>query len=140
MGPFMSNLSEAVLQSMGVGTPGAHQFLYMLGVSLVRSLIILGISIPLMICLIIPGLNLFAGFMLALLFASDIMDFALEALGLSLSERYEFVRKNVAALVGIALAQGFLATFPGLAILALPFSVAGTADLVVRIQRSQGDS
>ena len=72
--------------------------------------------------------------LLALILASDIFDFALEAKGLKLAERFHFLRTHFSGLAGLAVALVILGSVPAAFIVALPMIVAGASDFVATLE------
>lgn len=126
-------LAEKILKHHGRATPGAEQIFRILVMGLKRSLILLLISAPFALALLIPGLNLVAATVFALILAADQMDFAMEALGWTLTERWLFLRRFAPAWLGLAAQLLTLSFIPFIGLMLLPFTVAGATTLVHRL-------
>lgn len=126
-------LAERILKHFGRATPGADRLWSTLATGLKRGLVLLLISMPFAVALLIPGLNLIAAGVFALILAADQMDFAMEALGWSLSERWAFLRHHRAAWLGLAAQLLTLSLIPFVGLLLLPFTVAGATIMVHRL-------
>lgn len=134
---LLSFMAEKILQEMNLPTPGADQILRTLLTGLKRAFLLLLISLPFAILLLIPGLNLVAIVAFALILAADQMDFAMEALGWSLAERWAFLRRHPAAWLGMAGLLMILSLIPFLGLFLLPFTVAGGTLLVARLSTAK---
>ncbi len=66
-----------------------------------------------------------------LLVAYDLLDYPLSQRGHSVSDRLAFMRRNFMAVLGFGVATGALLLIPGVALLVLPFGVAGATRLVL---------
>ncbi len=138
--PFYSLLAERSLMSVGglqekpfaVG-PWITTSIKMLLVSLGKAVVLLFITIAVFIASFIPVVNLVALFVTFILIAFDCSDYVLEAKEKGLASRFRFLKANLPEFSGVALFLGALSFIPGVIFLAIPFTIAGMADLVHQI-------
>lgn len=100
---------------------------------LVKTAIFLVAGIMLGLLSFIPGLGFATSFVFLVLLAYDIVDYALDALGLKLERRIDFFRQHFAVFIGLGIALGLVFLIPGLNFFALPASVVGASDLTRRL-------
>lgn len=137
---LLSLLAERILKHLGRATPGAERLWATFATGLKRGLLLLVISMPFAVALLIPGLNLLAAGVFALILAADQLDFAMEALGWSLRERVAFLRRHLAAWLGLTAQLLCLSLIPFVGLLLLPLTVAGATVLVHRLAQADSES
>lgn len=71
----------------------------------------------------------------ALMLAWDLCDYPLSMRGMPIRERFAFLRRHAAAVLGFGLGLGLLSLIPCALLVALPVGVAGATRLVVRLER-----
>lgn len=139
-GSFLSLLAERILKEDGLAPDLSmieqlKLMSRMFMISLNKGVIFFAAGILFFVFALVPGLNAAAGLGLLLLLAFDTVDYSLEIYGLSLSERFAFVKKNAAAFAGVVTAVGFVLWIPVLNVLLFPALVAGAAELTGRLRR-----
>jgi CysZ protein len=72
--------------------------------------------------------------------AWDFCDYPLSIRGTSVSERMEFVRRNIRAVLGFGLGLGLLLLLPCSLLLVLPAGVIGAAHLTVLLEKWEADA
>lgn len=139
-GPFLSLLAERILKEDGLApelsaTQQLRLMAKMFWVSLNKGVVFFALGIAFFIFSLVPLLNVAAGLGLLLLLAFDTIDYSLEIYGLTLAERWAFVRKNLAAFAGVVVAIAFVLWIPVVNVLLFPALVAGAAELTGRLRR-----
>ena len=139
-GPFLSLLAERILREDGLAPelPAAAQLKLMARmvlVSLNKGVIFFVLGLIFFVFALVPFLNAVAAFGVLLLLAFDTIDYSLEIYGLTLAERWSFVKRNASAFAGVAAALAFVLWIPFLNVLLFPVLVAGAAELTGRLRR-----
>ncbi len=139
-GPFYSFISEEVLVKNGHKAFEANSikkwlavFFKMFGVSLVKSLILVVLSICIFIFSFFPVISIAAAFLAFLLIAFDCADYSFEALQFGLSQRFSFFTKYMVEFSGLATFLALTSIVPFSIILTLPFVIMGTTQLVYNL-------
>lgn len=94
---------------------------------------LLVLTLPILL-LLIPGVNLFAGFVAAFLLGWDFYDYPLARRGWNFSERWHFVRSEFWTVLGF----GVWLAIPGVQILLVPMAVAGGTILNIEALKRRG--
>lgn len=102
-------------------------------ISLIRVIVFAIIGVVLFILSFIPLLNLLASFVTFLIIAFDCMDYSFEVKQMSLSQRFKYFKNHLPEFCGMATMLGFSLLVPGLTLLLLPSSVAGSAWVMCQI-------
>lgn len=132
--PFYSFIAERVLKkkfNIELKNQNVAAFLSytlrMLKVGLLKSLLFLIIALLCFALSFIPPLGFLPLYFGLFVIAYDAFDYSLEILDLSLSERLDFIKKEIFMINGHTLILGLLSFLPGVIFLMLPFAVAGGA-------------
>jgi uncharacterized protein involved in cysteine biosynthesis len=144
MSPVHSLAAENVLKSGGAKLPVVtgimpwiRFFLRSLRIGLVKSALLILLSIPLFLGGFIPGIGLLFVYMSFVILSFDCTDYSLEVLGLSLAERFQYLRLYLWEYVGFTLVF-FLSSFIPLAmIIVLPVGIVAGAHLILELSQVQ---
>lgn len=138
--PLFSLLAEKVLIERGVIEdqpfrlgPWLKLSSRMFVVSLSRALFLGIVGAILFVLSFIPGVGILTALCFLMLVASDLIDYSLEALQMTFSQRIQFLRPRFFVLFGLGCSLGLVFLIPGLNFFLLPASVAGASDVVCRL-------
>lgn len=106
-------------------------FFKMLKTSIIKVLLfsVIGGSL-ILFSFFLPGFNIVASAFLFFVISSDSADYALEALGETLTGRLCFIKQNWVELAGLSVFVGVTLLIPGLLLLIMPAAVAGSSVFV----------
>lgn len=142
-GVFFSLIAERVLEEDGRLPRRSKReqlwlLLRMFLVSANKALFFFAIGVSVFLLSLIPGLGFLGvmGFLFVLSF--DVMDYAHEAYGSSLSERFAFFFRHRAEAFGVAAGFALILWIPVVNVLLFPCAVAGAAELVGRLRNGSG--
>ena len=140
VGPLFILLAEAVLVSGGTLEKKDFQLIEwtatnvrMIRVSLARALLLGSFGFVCLLVSLIPGIGVVGALALLILLATDLMDYALEALEWDFQQRMSLYRRHFSVFLGFGLILGLVFLIPGLNFFLLPASVAGASDVVRRL-------
>jgi CysZ protein len=138
--PFNALLAERALVIFGalpkdrVNSNWFSHSVRMLGVSVIRSGIVLTFTGIMFFLGMIPGLGLIAVFSSLFIYATDCADYSLETLGMSLKGRFHSYSSHFLGFSGFAMALGLTFLVPGLSFLIMPAAVVGGAHFVKELK------
>lgn len=137
--PLYALLAEQVLKAEGVLQDSPFRLMpwlatnaRMIWVSVLKSVLFLGVGGVLFVLSFIPGVALLTGFGFLLIVTFDLTDYSFEAVQMSLNDRLRFFRQHFLAFSGFALTMGLVFLIPGLNFFLFPAAVAGGSDMVRR--------
>jgi len=148
-GPVLERLVRRVSTDLGAPewpTPTLWQDVFR---SLQSTIVALVFTLPILIPLVIIGLLIPAAavvttplqFIVAGIGAAwDFCDYPLSIRGTRVSERIEFVRRNIRAVLGFGMGLGLLLLLPCSLVLVLPAGVIGAAHLTVLLEKWEADA
>ena len=135
--PFNSLLAERTLMAQGRLQPEPFQWAKwvrfnakMLWIGVIKGILFLFAGVLLFLFALIPGLNLVTTFAACFLIGFDAMDYGFEAMGMNLSERFQFFRKRFSHFFGMSVIIFPILLVPGLLVLIYPFAVVGASNLL----------
>ena len=140
LAPFNSILAEKTLEHLGFRPPTSDSWVRalqhavrMLGVSLLKSVVLMILGLLIFFMGWIPLLGIVAWVLGSMILAFDASDYALEAMRLGFRERFGFFRKHLSNYAGFGLALGLTFFIPGANLFLLPGAVVGASILVTRL-------
>lgn len=148
-GPVLERLVRRVSTDLGAPEWPTPTFLQDIFRSLQSTFVALVFTLPIVIPLVIIGLVFPVAavvttplqFIVAGIGAAwDFCDYPLSIRGTGVSERIEFVRRNIRAVLGFGLGLGLLLLLPCSLILVLPAGVIGAAHLTVLLEKWEADA
>lgn len=107
------------------------------GIALAKLLIFSLAGFVFFLIAMIPGLGLVTGAGVLFLVAVDIADSAFDAFEFTWRERIAFIRSHLPFFSGLSLAMGLAFLLPGLNFVLLPIAIAGVADGVRHLRRTE---
>ncbi len=128
--PFFSLVVERTLHRLGKKSGGTRmwkQTFKMFRVSVVKTLMFLGLGGVLLLFSFLPVLNIFAYTAALFLVAFDCMDYSLEAVGYGLGQRMRYMFREWSQWTGMAAGLALTLLLPGSTLLVIPGAVVGAA-------------
>ncbi len=142
--PFYSLLAERTWVNINPRIDKKFNFaqflktaLRMMMISLGKAAVLLIVSVAVFVISFIPGLNFIAIYVAYIIIAFDCSDYVLEVKELGLGERFSYLRKYLPEYSGAALILGAFSFIPGLIFLAIPFTIAGMAQMIYELEESE---
>jgi len=146
-GPALERIVRRVEADMGAPGWPPTSFLEDVGRSLQSSLVSFGFGVPLLalfalVSFFVPPASVVTVplqlVVTGILIAWDLCDFPLSIRGVSVGKRIDFMRENIASVLGFGVALALLSFLPCTLLIVLPAGVIGAARLTVEIERWEG--
>lgn len=131
----LKHYKEPLPQVEGLQTWLVFQF-RLLRISLFKASIFLIFSVFLFVFSFLPGLGFLCGYFGFILISCDLLDYSLEAKGLSFAERVRFLRSQKFVLMGMAAMLSLTVLVPGLTFFLLPIGVIGAARIFPELNKN----
>jgi CysZ protein len=136
-GPFYSLLAERTLKDCGKSrTAGFHMSLRTIGSGILKSLLFFAMGGALLVFSFVPLINFLEVLFVVLILAFDTMDYAFDAMGLSLKDRFAYFGRHFPQWLGMGASLALTLFIPGLTLLILPGAVVGAALIIDTEDRS----
>tara|TARA_B100001248_G_scaffold260915_1_gene250522 strand:- start:11296 stop:12021 length:726 start_codon:yes stop_codon:yes gene_type:complete len=111
--------------------------IYFLIVGIIKTLILLAISILCFLLSFFPPLSLFVAFVGLMVVAFDFCDISFEILEFDLSKRFHFIRRNFWQFVGFTCGLSIVSLIPGFNFLFMPFMILSASKMVYELNNKE---